>query len=76
MLPLFPFFDAAASPLIAADIVRTRSASLAPLTSPSTCFAIAISAVVRAAPLFCSAASSAAAIAVVRADDKPFPRTS
>ena len=61
---------------MAADIIFTRAESFAPLASPSTCFASAVSATPRAAPVFCSAASSAAEIAVVRSEDKPFPRTS
>jgi hypothetical protein len=44
-------FDAAASCLIAPDIMRARTASLAPLTSPSPCFASAVSAAARAVPL-------------------------
>ena len=61
----------AASRRISPAIVRTRAVSFAPFTSPSTCFANAVSAAARGAPDFCSAASSAAEIADVRSAARP-----
>lgn len=68
-------YRTAANSPIAIDIIRTFAASFAVSESSDTAEASVVSAVRRAAPRCFSAASSARAIAVVRAGASPSFRT-